>query len=379
MATIRKLRHVDQAGKEKPPTFQAVVRLAGTRARYATFPGKREAERWAKKIEGEWANHRHFPDEVARRTKLSKAIDRWMREEMPAKRSAKTLTSHLNWWKRRAGELTLDKISPAFLSEIKSELATGHYQRATPGSKRTSLKKGEEPQRFQRSTATVNRYLQALGSVLTHCEREWGWLHENPMRRVRKLKQPPGRVRYLTDPERGRLLDACREDPQLYVFVVLALSTGARAGELRDLRWHDVDLDRARAVLHRTKNEDRRVLTLAGPALELLRDRHQARAGDDDRVFAQTGRDAPYDYDKPFRAAVARAGIADFRFHDLRHTAASWLAMTGAAAQEIAAVLGHRTLNMVKRYSHLSEQHVAGVVERMVAKKLAGETDASQS
>jgi len=372
LATIRRLvsRSKTLKGRRKV-TYQAIVRRAGMEARYATFPSRSEAERWAQAEEGKWATNKHFPDELARRKRLAEAIDRWMREELPSKRSAKSLAGQLNWWKRRAGELTLSKITPAFISEVKSELATGYFVRATPGSKHTSLKEGAEAKQFRRSPATVNRYLQALGSVLTHCEREWAWMHQNPMRKVRKLKQPQGRVRYLSDAEREKLLEACREDPQLYAFVILALSTGARAGELRALRWRDVDLGLGRAILHQTKNEDRRALTLSGPALAQLAARHKVRTSDDERVFPQLGRDAPYDYDKPFRAALSRAAIKDFRFHDLRHTAASWLAMTGATTQEIAAVLGHRTLNMVKRYSHLGEQHVAGVVERMVSAKLA--------
>ncbi|MEX2150711.1 MAG: site-specific integrase [Steroidobacteraceae bacterium] len=341
------------------------------RPRHATFPAKRDAERWAAKREGEWARHRHFPDEESSRRTLTEAIDRWIREELPSKRSAKTIKGHLQWWKRRIGAKTLAQVTPAVLSEIKSELAAGTFARATPGSKHTSLKKGEKAKQFRRSAATVNRYLQALGSVLTYCEREWSWLQESPLKRIRKLKQAQGRVRYLTDAERTKLLEACATvDPQLHTFVILALSTGARAGELRELRWKDVDLKRGRAVLNRTKNDDRRALTLAGAALELMKDQRHRRRLDSDRVFPQAGSDRPYDYHKPFRLAVDAVGIADFRFHDLRHTAASWLAMTGATGPEIAAVLGHRTLAMVKRYSHLGEQHVAGVVERMVAAKL---------
>lgn len=366
MATFRRLDRKDQTTR-----WQAVVRRAGMRPRYASFPSKRDAERWAAKLEGEWARHRHFPDEESSRRTLAEAVDRWIREELPSKRSAKSLKGHLDWWKRRIGDKTLAQVTPAVLSEIKSELASGTFTRATPDSASTSLRKDEAPRQFQRSPSTVNRYLQALGSVLTHCEREWSWLPENPLRRVRKLKQPQGRVRYLTDTETAKLLEQCKLiDPQLHAFVTLALSTGARAGELRDLRWCDVDFKRGRAILNRTKNEDRRALTLAGVAVELLKEQRRRRRLDSDRVFPRVGSDAPYEYHKPFRAAVDAAGIKDFRFHDLRHTAASWLAMTGATGPEIAAVLGHRTLAMVKRYSHLGEQHVAGVVERMVAAKL---------
>jgi len=124
--------------------------------------------------------------------------------------------------------------------------------------------------------------------------------------------------------------------------------------------------------LNRTKNDERRALSLAGPARTLLRARSKVRRIDTDLVFPHPTTRRPFDYAKLFKAAVASAGIKNFRFHDLRHTAASYLAMNGATTPEIAAVLGHKTLAMVKRYAHLSDQHVAGVVERMTDKVFGG-------
>jgi len=139
-------------------------------------------------------------------------------------------------------------------------------------------------------------------------------------------------------------------------------------------------------VLNRTKNDERRSLSLAGPALAILRERSKVRRLDTELVFPSPivrppGDLAPvpvFDYAKPFRAALKTAGIENFRFHDLRHTAASYLAMNGATTAEIAAVLGHKTLAMVKRYAHLSDQHVAGVVERMAEKVFGKQEGGSQ-
>ena len=144
----------------------------------------------------------------------------------------------------------------------------------------------------------------------------------------------------------------------------LALSTGARQGELLGLRWADVDLGRGQAVLHHTKNQERRALPLTGVALGLLKDQARVRRIDTDFVFAgRAGR--PVFPRKAWVEALRAAQIEDFRFHDLRHSAASELAMTGATLAEIAEVLGHKTLAMVKRYSHLTEQHTSKVVARM--------------
>jgi integrase len=183
---------------------------------------------------------------------------------------------------------------------------------------------------------------------------------------VSKEKESPGRVRYLDDDERARLLDACRASalPSLHLVVLLALTTGMRRGEILGLRWQDVDLERRVAVLHNTKNGDRRSVPIVPEVADLLREHGRVRRLDSDRLFpGNDGR--PVDIDAAWYAALDAAKIKDFRFHDLRHTAASYLAMSGATVPELAAVLGHRSLQMVRRYAHLSDQHVGAVVERM--------------
>lgn len=189
------------------------------------------------------------------------------------------------------------------------------------------------------------------------------------MRRVRRPRQPPGRVRYLTEEERTRLLHACQCSPNrfLYPVVVLALATGARKMELLQLTWRDVDLPRARITLHHTKSRERRALPLAGLALEEVQQLAKVRRIDTPLLFPRTDGRGPIDLRYAWAQALRAAAIQDFRFHDLRHSAASYLAMTGASIAEIAAILGHKTLAMVQRYAHLSEAHTASVVARMNA------------
>lgn len=197
---------------------------------------------------------------------------------------------------------------------------------------------------------------------------EWGWLESNPVQRVTRPQEPRGRVRFLSEEERERLLKACQESSNLslYCAVVLALSTGARRAEIMGLRWPQVDLNRGLVVLHETKNGEIRSLPLAGLALGLMRERSKVRRIDTDLVFPSCIHPLqPADLRAPWELALKRAGIEAFRWHDLRHSAASYLAMGGASLAEIAEVLGHKTLAMVKRYAHLSDSHVAGVVARM--------------
>ena len=142
------------------------------------------------------------------------------------------------------------------------------------------------------------------------------------------------------------------------------MSTGARQGELLGLRWPDVDLGRGLAFLHETKNNERRALPITGLAASILRETKRVRRVDTDLVFpSRTGK--PKFPQRAWNEALSAAQITDFRFHDLRHSAASYLAMNGATLMEIADVLGHKTLAMVKRYSHLTEQHTSQVVARM--------------
>jgi integrase len=216
---------------------------------------------------------------------------------------------------------------------------------------------------------------------------EWGWLEDSPMRKVSSLTEPRGRVRFLgedtispdgetIDGERTRLLKACQEssNPYLYPVVVLALSTGMRQGEIMGLSWDDVDLHQGRITLHETKNGERRVVPLVGKALELLKEHAKVRRIGTPLLFpgkvkmhrpGEVATYKPIDLRAPWLAALKAAGIEDFRFHDLRHSTASYLAMNGASLAEIAEVLGHKTLQMVKRYAHLSEAHTASVVARM--------------
>ena len=136
----------------------------------------------------------------------------------------------------------------------------------------------------------------------------------------------------------------------------MALTTGARRGELLRLRWKDVDVDRGEAELEETKNGDRRILVLLPQVIaELARFAPKDAAKSEALVFRSRLRPSqPYSTAKAFNEAVALAGINNFRFHDCRHCTASYMAQHGASLLEIADTLGHRQLRMVQRYAHLN-------------------------
>jgi integrase len=334
-------------------TYRVKVRLKGYPVQSATFERLTDARKWAQQTETAIREGRHFKTTEAKKHTLREAIDRYLQYVMPTKpRSERCQVGQLVWWKDNIGDYSLADTSPALIAQYRDKLADGDII---------------NEKRVPRSAATVNRYLAILSHIFTIAVKEWGWVEENPLRKVTKMKEPRGRVRFLSDDERKNLLAACKksDSPCLYIVVVLALSTGARRMELLGLHWKDVDFTRGVITLHQTKNGERRVLPLAGHALELVKEHSKIRQLNSDLVFPGKNLKDPVDVRTPWETALKRAEINDFRFHDLRHSAASYLAMNGASLAEIAEILGHKTLQMVKRYAHLSDSHTSKVVASM--------------
>jgi integrase len=213
----------------------------------------------------------------------------------------------------------------------------------------------------------VVRYLAVLSHAFSVAMKEWGWVDDNPLRKVTKPKEPRGRIRCLDDNDREALLQACVGSTcaLLYPVVVLAISTGMRRGEILGLHWSEVDLVAERITLHETKNGDRRSVPLVGLALTLLRDLHEGCRTDTGLVFSSARVDRPLQFEKAWKAALSKAGIRDFRFHDLRHCAASYLVMNGATLAEVGDVLGHKTVQMTKRFAHLADGHSRRIIVSM--------------
>jgi len=332
--------------KRPGPRYRVQVRLKGV-YRSATFPTRTQARRWATQTEQALYEQHHFPHAASARYRLRDLLARYEREVLPRKRPGTQAhqAAQLVWWTQQLGHLHLDQLTPARLTACRERLAE------------------------TRAPATVNRYLAVLSHALQVATQEWGWLEVSPLRRVGRLREPGGRVRWLDEAERQGLLQACAQSPNrlLLPVVVLALATGARKQELLRLTWREVDLRRERVLLLVTKTGERRSVPLTGRALTELQTLAKVRRLDTALVFPRRDGRAPLDLRYAWQQAVQRADLHDFRFHDLRHCCASYLAMHGASLVEIAEVLGHKTLQMVKRYAHLAEAHTAQVVARMTA------------
>ncbi len=342
-------------------SYRVKVRLKGQKTATATFARLTDAKRWAQSTEAAIREGRYFKTAEAKRHTLADLVDRYVCEVLPHKPKNSANTDHqLAWWKEKLGNYTLDEVTAARIVQCRTALLATTTRRGRP-----------------MAPATVVRYLAALSHALSIAVTDWEWLEDSPMRNVTKPREPRGRERFLSDEERTDLLTACKESTStfLYPVVVLAVSTGMRSGEMMTLRWPQVDLTRGQIRLRDTKNGSSRAVPLAGHALSLLEDLARVRRIGTDLLFPGSDPKKPVDLKKPWTTAVRKAKLVDFRFHDLRHSAASYLAMNGASTIEIAAILGHKTLQMVKRYSHLANSHTAGVVTSMNEKIFGGQAN----
>jgi integrase len=217
--------------------------------------------------------------------------------------------------------------------------------------------------------STINRYIAALQRAVQVAVNQWGWLPSNPVKGIKKLKEPKGRERVLTAGEKKRLLEACKksENQHLHTIVLLALATGGRRSEVSCIKWRDLNLKNGSVIFRDTKNGESRTVPLARNICEHFQKlNHEINHHDDDYVFPGVeSNDQPIDFRSAWEYALKEAEVKDFRFHDLRHTAATYLARNGATPIQLKHILGHKTLSQVNRYTHISHEDTRSVIENM--------------
>jgi integrase len=210
------------------------------------------------------------------------------------------------------------------------------------------------------SAHSVQKELNVVKHLLSLAV-EWEIIPFNPSQGVKSPKVPAGRVRYLQPTELRLLLEACHE--WLRPIVALAVSTGMRRGEILGLRWLDVDIVHDRIMLPQTKNGEGRIVYLNKSAQAIIESLpFNAETKQTDKLFRGV---TPDMVTVTFRRVCAAIEILDFRFHDLRHTAASWLRMQGEDIHTVAQLLGHKDLRMAARYQHLSPTFLANAVGKL--------------
>jgi integrase len=277
-----------------------------------------------------------------------------------------TRPTRLTWWRDRLGAVPFSEVTDdhihAGLEALASE--SGRRWAGVDVNDRPIFKSTKKPM----APATINRYSAAISAVFTWAihrriaPKAW----DHPCRRIERRPEDNEKTRFLSEDECRRLLDACKASkwPRLYLLVLLALTTGARRGELQAMRWRDVDLVDRVVHIARTKNGQPKLLPLVPTVVEEL---EAIKAAPSTLLFASKRRpDQAFAFEQRWVAALRAAHIRSFRFHDLRHSCASFLAAQHATLLEIADLLGHRQISTTKRYSHLASSHRSALVNRVL-------------
>jgi len=332
MATFRK----------RGDKWQARVQRKGQPDLSKSFLLKADAESWARQLESEIDRGVFQDRSEAERTTFGDLLDRYAKEVTPLKKSAASEGQRINRFIRE------DKIARYKTTALSGKL----------------IAEWRDKRLLAVSGSTVNRELNLISHVINTARKEWGIHISNPVELIRRPKENRGRERRLSADEEKRLLAelelTCRSESGAYTaggthnpwikpIVVFAIETGMRRGEILSLTWDRVDLRKRIARLVDSKNGEGRSVPLTLKATALLAALPRSIDG---RVFATTN-DA---VKLAFVRAVERAKIDDLHFHDLRHEAVSRLFEKGLNVMEVASISGHKTLQMLKRYTHLSSE-----------------------
>ncbi len=312
--------------KRGPYQWQVKIRRRGWPKQTKTFETYEDAARWARKIEAEMDDGIFVSRKEAEKTTLDEALNRYLREKTPHKKGSAQETNRINLFKR-------SPLASRFLSTIRStDIAKYRDQRLAEG----------------KSPYTVNNELILLSNLFNVAHKEWGMESIiNPVVKVLRPKMPKGRDRRLQPGEEELLLGVL--GITLKPLFQMALETAVRQGELLSLEWENVDLTLRVAYLPETKNNEAREIPLSSKAVTVLKKLPRRIDG---KVFGVSGAHVS----KTFRETCRKLEIKDLRWHDFRHEACSRLFEKGLNPMEVASISGHKTLQMLKRYTHLKAE-----------------------
>jgi integrase len=344
----------------KTGSWKAVIRKAGWPTKSKTFRVKRDATDWARRTEDEMVRGVFIDRASSHRQKLTTVLDRYLSEVTPTKKPSTAVREkrRVKILKEHLGDFSLTALTPEII---------GQYR--------------EKRIREGMSASSVRLELALLSHLFTIAIREWRLgLVGNPVSMVRKPKPAPGRHRRLHPGEEKRLLDACdaHSNPMLGWIVRLAIHTGMRQGEIETLTDDQIDLKRRIVILAepesghaRTKNATARAVPLSKPAADVIKQAIDNPIRPDDTpliFFGEPGKDKrrrPYVFKPAWFKALRKAKIKGLKFHDLRHEAVSRLVEGGLTDQEVASISGHKSMQMLKRYTHLRTEDLVAKLDRI--------------
>lgn len=403
---------------KKEVRYKAEITVKGTKPVSKSFILFNDAKIWAREEESKLQrlgagirdNHSHT---------LSEAIDRYIKEYPADQVSIRDITYHLERWREELGNRHMQTIRPHELVAVRDclsrepKLGKGFYGHIIiPLFHKDGTPKLRKPK-------TVQAYLDTLGALFNKAMREWEWVDYNPVRAIKKLKHNDERNRYLSDHfhlwpgeaearhwdelrdeekeevsfkfprayELPRLFEAlknqvnvpvvCRNKPMwAYYLCIIQLELGLRLSEATHMVWEEndlidhpiviVDLNRKVIMLKSTKHDtSSRLKPISDGAFAIFMELYKERRYDTPLVFPREDGKAPFKFRERITRAIRDSSLQDFRWHDLRHTTASYLSMMGAGQREIMEALHHKTMMSSQRYQHLSCEHMRGLFNKL--------------
>jgi integrase len=304
---------------------------------------KKLAQRILDKVKGEIAEGKWFERLPGEGKTFEEMMDRYKAEYLSLKSFPKKYESLVKSLLSFFGGYRVSEITPSLVSQYKT-----HRRQAK---------------------VALNRELSLLKVVFNLAIREWQWVKENPASMIKLEKENPGRVRYLSDEEFDKLLNKCPD--WLKPIVMTARHTGLRKENILSLTWSQVDLFRKLITIEHTKNNERISIPLNETVLSLFKQLSKVRHITSPYVFSKPDGSRYHNSLNGFWTAVKKAGINDFKFHDLRHCFASALVQKGVDLYQVQRLLGHKSNAMTQRYAHLSPEQLREAINRLDSTKIA--------
>lgn len=334
-------------------TFTATIRVKGFAPIARTFDTKGEAKNWAADIEKQMRMGRYQDARPVQSLTFAEVMNRYL--------------DQVSTTKRPNSERRDRDSAKALISGLGSEISLAGINKRKLAAYRDARMKIVSP-------STIQKEFALLSHMFNIARREWELPIDNPVREISRPKVQNNRTRFLTKEEAQRLLDIAKtsKNKKLYPYLLVMMHTGMRPSEAAGLQWGDVDLEGRLVKLQVTKT-DMRYVPLTEMAENALRSIRPTDAENDMYVFLtseslQSKRVLGIPclhFKRSFETARTKADLEDVHLHDLRHTAASHLLMAGVDLRTLAEILGHKTLQMVHRYTHLLNDHKLKAVERI--------------
>lgn len=352
---------------KKGTSYQAIIRVKGYKPKFGTYKLKSQAQAWAEPIEiamknGTYKESSEIIDDSPRANigACHDLIEYFRKEIAPNKYSLpEKYKAMYDWWDKEIGEYKVTELSASIISSKKELLRI------------ESIYKGKIE--TTRSNNTINKYLMCISAVLTYAVKELELIEINPCSKVSPMPKPDGRKRFLSIDEISIFLKACKDHSlMVYVYTLILISTGARYSEVLHLKVEDIDYENQQIYYLKTKNKESRGVPIEESVLEVIKQYLQENQIDTGNIFRPKRSDGEYPYIKGILEKIIKeAGLKDFHIHDIRHTTASYIAMSGGSLLDIAEILGHKSLVMARRYSHLTKKHTATVLNKVTTKILS--------